>query len=280
MGLPFLSGFYSKDILLNWAFANFDFFSQYVYWLLVFAAFFTSFYSTKLIYLTFFSKSPRFPRTVLQNVHESDFRFKLPLFLLTLFSIFSGFVFFDFFIGYGNDMLNLPVSLTKNYYFDMEFLTQFRKYVPFFFVIFGSLTYLISHSLFFHSYNFFVKYRWWFKFFIRWKNFFSKKWFFDFFYYHLVVLTLNFGYNVLFKNIDKGILEDIFVKKPIFYFTKFSNFQSSFQTSKINQYLIFTLILFFFLFFIISIFFEFFFTYFAFVSFFIFFKFYSKWKKL
>ena len=218
IGFPFLSGFYSKDVLINWSFSDFSIISSFVYWLLTLSVFFTSFYSTKLLNLTFFSRNPRFSFSLLTSINESDFRFKTPLFFLAFFSIFSGFIFFDLFIGYGNDVLNIAISTENNNYFDLEYLNQFRKFVPLFFVFFGILTYFFSFHSFHKSFFCFFSYRdnEYFKSLIYLKNFFSKKWFFDFFYYKITIFFLNVGY-ILFKFFDKGIFEDIFVKKSIWF---------------------------------------------------------------
>lgn len=56
MGIPFLTGFYSKDVILELAFANYHVYSMFSYWLGTISALFTSFYSFRLIYLTFLIK--------------------------------------------------------------------------------------------------------------------------------------------------------------------------------------------------------------------------------
>ena len=121
MGFPFLSGFYSKDVILNWAFVDYNYYSRFVYWALLFSAFFTAFYSTKLLFLTFFSK-PRFNKIFLNQLSESDFKFKLPLFILSIFSFISGYFFYELFVGYGSDLLNLNINLTKNFLIEQEYL--------------------------------------------------------------------------------------------------------------------------------------------------------------
>jgi NADH-ubiquinone oxidoreductase chain 5 len=53
MGFPFLTGFYSKDVILEVAFGSFVFEGRFVHTLGYLAAFFTAFYSTRLVVLTF-----------------------------------------------------------------------------------------------------------------------------------------------------------------------------------------------------------------------------------
>jgi NADH-ubiquinone oxidoreductase chain 5 len=69
-GFPFLTGFYSKDVILEVSFAGYTLFSHFSYWLGSFGAFFTAFYSMRLAYLTFLSLPNGF-RPVIFAAHES-----------------------------------------------------------------------------------------------------------------------------------------------------------------------------------------------------------------
>jgi NADH-ubiquinone oxidoreductase chain 5 len=69
-GFPFLTGFYSKDVILEVSFAGYTLFSHFSYWLGSFGAFFTAFYSVRLTYLTFLSLPNGF-RPVIFTAHES-----------------------------------------------------------------------------------------------------------------------------------------------------------------------------------------------------------------
>ena len=53
MGFPFLTGFYSKDVILEIAYAKYTLSGHFAHWLGTLAAFFTAFYSMRLLYLTF-----------------------------------------------------------------------------------------------------------------------------------------------------------------------------------------------------------------------------------
>lgn len=147
MGVPFLSGFYSKDLIINWAYSSHTFVSSVVYWLLVLAAFFTAFYSTKILYMTFYSV-PRFSYTQLKTIKESDFFVKIPMFFLAILSLISGYLFFDLFVGYGSPTGMLTVNLEENYYFSSEYISQVRKFIPLLFVIGGVLTFFILTKYF------------------------------------------------------------------------------------------------------------------------------------
>lgn len=102
MGTPFLSGFYSKDFILEVSYASYHMHGGFVYWLGAIAAFFTAFYSFRLIYFVFYTKTNAHYITI-KNVHEVSFLLGFPLSVLALNSIFFGYVFKDFFIGLGTD---------------------------------------------------------------------------------------------------------------------------------------------------------------------------------
>ena len=101
LGLPFLAGFYSKDILIEVAFARFYLDGSFAYLLGLSAAFFTAFYSTKLFIRIFFGYA-NFNRYTIFKIHEVDILMFIPLIILLLCSFFVGFFFFDAFIGMGS----------------------------------------------------------------------------------------------------------------------------------------------------------------------------------
>ncbi|MFV0256407.1 NADH-quinone oxidoreductase subunit L [Candidatus Liberibacter solanacearum] len=93
-----LSGFFSKDVILEVAYMSSNRFIAF--FSLLFAAFLTSFYSWRLMFLTFFGKM-RVDKNILQKIHESPMVMQMPLFILAIGSIFLGFVFHSFFFGDG-----------------------------------------------------------------------------------------------------------------------------------------------------------------------------------
>jgi len=66
------------------------------------SAFFTAFYSIRVICLTFLRK-PSITRVILEHVHEAPIRMALPLLFLSFFSIFIGYFLKDMFVGVGTD---------------------------------------------------------------------------------------------------------------------------------------------------------------------------------
>jgi len=87
-GIPFLSGFFSKDAILTQAFASGNYF---VYGLGILGAVLTSFYMFRLIFLTFHGKE-RLDPIAKKHIHESPPMMTIPLVLLAIFSILAGYV--------------------------------------------------------------------------------------------------------------------------------------------------------------------------------------------
>jgi NADH-quinone oxidoreductase subunit L len=87
-GVPFLSGFFSKDAILTHAFAQ----RQYFVWALgIMGAVLTAFYMFRLIFLTFFGEE-RLDSHAKHDVHESPRIMTVPLVLLAFFSVVAGYV--------------------------------------------------------------------------------------------------------------------------------------------------------------------------------------------
>ncbi len=103
IGIPGLfgfAGFYSKDTILEAAWAAHTGVGLYAYWLGVFAAFITAFYSWRLIIMTFHG-APRADHEVMHDVHESPKVMLLPLVVLALGAIFAGILGYNAFVGEG-----------------------------------------------------------------------------------------------------------------------------------------------------------------------------------
>jgi NADH-quinone oxidoreductase subunit L len=94
---PF-AGFYSKDIILEAAWAAHTNAGNYAFWMGVSAAFLTAFYSWRLIIMTFHGNS-RSDETVLAHVHESPKVMLIPLIVLAVGAGFSGYIGYTYFVG-------------------------------------------------------------------------------------------------------------------------------------------------------------------------------------
>ncbi len=102
VGIPFTSfgfaGFFSKDVIIEAAYASHSAASGFAFTLLVIAAMFTSFYSWRLIFMTFFGK-PRASHEVMHHVHESPQVMLVPLYLLAVGAVLAGVIFEGYFYG-------------------------------------------------------------------------------------------------------------------------------------------------------------------------------------
>lgn len=94
------AGFFSKDAIIESAFASHNSVAGLAFVLLVIAACFTSFYSWRLIFMTFHGK-PRASHEVMHHVHESPPVMLVPLFVLAAGALFAGIIFHSSFIGEG-----------------------------------------------------------------------------------------------------------------------------------------------------------------------------------
>ncbi len=97
-GMPFFAGFYSKDAILEVAFVAHSEFAHYAFWMGIIAAFMTAFYSWRLLVLAFHGV-PRASEEVMRHIHESPMVMLLPLALLAIGAIFSGYFLNHLFIG-------------------------------------------------------------------------------------------------------------------------------------------------------------------------------------
>lgn len=256
MGFPFLTGFYSKDILLELTFGTYHISGLFAYWLGTLSAFFTSFYSIRLVYLTFL-KSNNSPRVMVEHAHESDNIMLIPLFVLGFGSIFVGFLCKDLFLGLGVDTWNSSLFqlVTHVSFFESEFLDYKVKLIPFIFSISGSVLALLIYHVYekkFITLNVYKSVYYVYSFFV-------KKWYFDNIYNTYIVNNiLYFGYHISFKLIDRGIIElagPLGITRAISTISKKS---SEFQSGLIYHY-IFMMILgitFFILLFILPVYFK------------------------
>jgi len=100
VAFPFMTGFYSKDFILESAYGQFYLSSTIVYFIATIGAMFTTLYSVKVLYLTFLT-NPNGPIVNYKQAHEGDIFMSLPLMILAVFSIFFGYITRDIFIGLG-----------------------------------------------------------------------------------------------------------------------------------------------------------------------------------
>ena len=102
VAFPFMTGFYSKDLIIESAYGQYCFSSIVVYFVSTIGATFTTLYSVKVLYLTFLT-NPNGPIVNYKHAHEGDIFMSMPLIILAIFSIFFGYITKDIFIGLGSN---------------------------------------------------------------------------------------------------------------------------------------------------------------------------------
>ncbi len=101
-GIPPFAGYFSKDVILEAAWASGTGVGLYAFSLGVFAAFLTAFYSWRLLFLTFHGEA-RAPQEVAAHVHESPPVMLWPLYVLAAGAVFAGWLGYNDFVGEGRE---------------------------------------------------------------------------------------------------------------------------------------------------------------------------------
>ncbi len=96
--IPFFSGYYSKDTILDAAWASGTAIGRYAWVLGTVAAFMTAFYISRVMFMTFHGE-PRAGEETMHHAHESPWVMLIPLIVLAIGATFFGFLGFDFFVG-------------------------------------------------------------------------------------------------------------------------------------------------------------------------------------
>ena len=96
------AGFFSKDAIIESVFVGENAYAGFAFSLLIVAALFTSFYSWRLIFMTFHGK-PRASTDVMSHVHESPSVMLVPLYVLAVGALFAGVLFYHAFTGHSTN---------------------------------------------------------------------------------------------------------------------------------------------------------------------------------
>jgi proton-translocating NADH-quinone oxidoreductase chain L len=242
MGFPFLTGYFSKDLILEMAGAAPAVGATFAHWIGLVTAYFTAFYSFRLLHLTFYGES-RSPRAYLAHTHELTPLMAIALAVLAFGGLFIGFIARDLFVGVGATFWNGSIyqaAACSGHQLAGEFLSTTMKMLP----LIGST---ISVALVFFLYDLYPAqaaallpanapargiYR-----------FLSAKWGFDTVYNRLINQPLLKGaYNITFSLIDKGILE-IAGPTGLGYLTlKAGKALTKFQTGRVYDYAAFMVV--------------------------------------
>lgn len=105
MAIPGLTGYYSKDIIIETLYGSYTLTGYIIYWFALASATLTSVYSVRLIYYIFFN-TPNNPRYVYMNLNENPVLMYIPMTLLAIASIFVGYFTKDLYLGLGAPIYN------------------------------------------------------------------------------------------------------------------------------------------------------------------------------
>mgnify|MGYP001406492382 FL=1 len=204
-GAPLMSGYYSKDGIIEAAFVSQTEGHLYAFYLLVFSALLTSFYSWRLIFLTFNGKS-NISTEIFSKIHESPKVMLFPLIILSMLTIFSGVYFADYFMSHDYQYLwQSSIYLSENNHVieSIHHVPKWVKYSPLVMMILGliiaSIFYLIYPNIpKFLSTQFNPLYK-----------FLLNKWYFDEIYELIFVRNISRFGNFLSNFGDKRVIDGL-----------------------------------------------------------------------
>lgn len=250
IGFPFLSGFYSKELIIELAYSSYNINSFFIYWISSISACLTAFYSGRCLYLTFLTSNNGF-KVYIQNILIIGNSIFFALSLLVIGSIFSGLFFKDILVGVGSSFFANSIFISSNHILsDFEYISWYLKIVPLIGTFFGLFFAFLFNRLFLLYFkrnkykNLFAIY---FKdnlgsiflsFILKLKVFFNYKWLLDFsLNNYFGIFILKHSYETCYKVVDKGILEILFISGFSFSTIKTARFLSLQQNGYIYSIL-------------------------------------------
>ena len=198
-GFPFLSGFYSKDAIIEFAYLKNSSLGNYAATIGIITAFLTSIYSWRLFFKTFHG-SYNNKKIPLKETHESPVVMLIPLAFLSIGAIFSGYLFKSSFIGHhSNEFWNGSIF----------FLNEIKHgAIPVWFLLITPILVLISIPISFYLYILSPKILEDFKNTnLPLYNFLLNKWYIDEFYEKIFVNPAKKVGSLFWKKGDVGIID-------------------------------------------------------------------------
>ena len=241
MAFPFLSGYYSKDLIIELLYGNYTYSSTVVYIISVIGAMFTTIYSIKVLYVTFIGK-PKGSISMYKDAHESDMFMTIPLIILALFSIFFGYLFKDMFVGLGSGFFtdnSLFIHPNNEILIDTEFSVSWKlKLLPLGLTLVSIVTYLILFE-YTPSYSINLKISD-----IGYNTFglFNQRFLIEFIYNNYIVNNILYLGNQTTRYIDKGGIEILGPYGASNNLLKLSKYILSFSSGIVTHYGLYLLI--------------------------------------
>ena len=227
-GFPFLSGFYSKDAIIEFAFLKGTNVGYFAAGIGIMTAVLTALYSWRLIFKTFHGKFNN-KNLSKSEIHESGLTITIPLLLLVVGSIFSGFLFKEFLIGheYNNFWRDSILILEK---FDHSGIPLWLLVITPFFV---TILIPVSFFLYIKKTNvldgFVLKYK-------SLYNFLLNKWYFDELYNQIIIMPTKFIGSFFWEKGDIKIIDRLGPDGISKIIKIISNKSSKFQSGYIYDY--------------------------------------------
>ena len=227
-GFPFLSGFYSKDAIIEFAFLKGTNVGYFAAGIGIMTAVLTALYSWRLIFKTFHGKFNN-KNLSKSEIHESGLTITIPLLLLVVGSIFSGFLFKEFLIGhdYNNFWRDSILILEK---FDHSGIPLWLLVITPFFV---TILIPVSFFLYIKKTNVLdgivLKYK-------SLYNFLLNKWYFDELYNQIIIKPTKFIGSFFWEKGDIKIIDRLGPDGISKIIKIISNKSSKFQSGYIYDY--------------------------------------------
>ena len=243
VAFPFMTGFYSKDFILESAYGQFTYYSNVVYYIATIGAIFTCLYSIKILYLTFLA-NPNGSLHSYKNAHESNVFMSMPLFILAILSVFFGYIFKDIYIGLGSPFFidnGIFIHPLNEIMVNTEFaVTTFNKLLPLILTVSFSIVTLLMLEYFSNLLVLFKLSRLIYNIF----SLFNSRLLFEYFYNKYVInIILNLGGQTT-KILDKGSVELLGPYGLEKILTNLSNNLSKLDTGVVTSYALYILIAF------------------------------------
>ena len=227
IGFPYLSGYYSKESILENAFYASNGIAYFAYLVGILTALLTAFYSWRLLFLTFHGENRSNNKTY-DHAHESPLVMTAPLFILAIGSIFSGIFFADYFIGYyKKEFWDNAVLLTESSH---KYLPLTQSLISKSAVAIGILVCVLIYSNNLNraknlSYNLDPLY-----------SLSKNKWYVDELYHKVFVLTFFKLANFFWKRGDEKTIDGLGPNGVSWIISKSSSYVSLFQSGYLFHY--------------------------------------------
>ena len=227
IGFPYLSGYYSKESIIENAFYASNGIAYFAYLVGILTALLTAFYSWRLLFLTFHGEN-RSENKTYDHAHESPLVMTVPLFILAIGSIFSGIFFADYFIGYyKKEFWDNAILLTESSH---KYLPLTQSLISKSAVAIGILVCVLIYSNNLNraknlSYNLDPLY-----------SLSKNKWYVDELYHKIFVLTFFKLANFFWKRGDEKTIDGLGPNGVSWIISKSSSYVSLFQSGYLFHY--------------------------------------------